>query len=83
MVRDGHQVQDHVCVNERLRMASLLHGCSDEIKKTKRNKKPMRSTLVVSRNSDVTVDICVAYIYEISVNKEKQGAEGCTMGMDG
>lgn len=43
----------------------------------------MRSTLVVSRSSDVTVDICVAYMYEILVNKEKQGAERCTMGMDG
>ena len=43
----------------------------------------MRSTLVVSRSSDVTVDICVAYMYEMLVNKEKQGAERCTMGMDG
>jgi hypothetical protein len=64
-------------------MTSLLHGCSDEIKERKKRKAPMRSTLVVSRSSDVTVDICVAYRYEILVNKEKQGAEGRTMIMDG
>jgi hypothetical protein len=63
-------------------MTSLLHGCSDKIKEKKR-KTPMRSTLVVSRSSDVPVDICVAYRYGILVNKEKQGVEGCTMVMDG
>ncbi len=62
-------------------MTSLLYERSEEKKKPK---KPMRSTLVVSRSSDVPVDICVAYRYRILVNKAKRGAGGmCTMVMDG
>ena len=36
----------------------------------------MRSTLVVSCSSDVPVVICVAYRYDILVNKENRGASG-------